>query len=46
MLGVTYQVYQRLESPLKGNMTIKTLTRVLAFLELDMELVEARHPGT
>lgn len=44
-LGVTYQVYQRFESPLKGNMTLKTLTRVLAFLGLDMELVESRRPA-
>jgi len=40
-LGVAYQVYQRFESPLKGNVTLKTLTRVLAFLGLDVELVEA-----
>ena len=40
-LGVTYQVYQRFESPLKGNLTLKTLNRVLAFLGLEMELVEA-----
>jgi antitoxin HicB len=40
-LGVTYQVYQRFESPLKGNLTLKTLTRILAFLGLEMELVEA-----
>jgi antitoxin HicB len=41
-LGVTYQVYQRFESPLKGNMTLKTLNRVLTFLGLEVELVEAQ----
>lgn len=40
-LGVTYQVYQRFESPLKGNLTLKTLTKVLAFLGLEVALVEA-----
>ncbi len=40
-LGVTYQVYQRFESPLTGNLTLKTLTRILAFLGLEVELVEA-----
>ncbi len=44
-LGVTYQVYQRFESPLKGNMTLKTLTRVLAFLGMDVELVETKRPA-
>ncbi len=39
-LGVAYQVFQRFESPLKGNLTLKTLSRVLAFLGLDIELVE------
>jgi predicted RNase H-like HicB family nuclease/DNA-binding XRE family transcriptional regulator len=41
-MGVTYQVYQRFESPLKGNVTLKTLTRILSFLDLEMELVDAR----
>ena len=40
-LGVTYQVYQRFESPLTGNLTLKTLAKILAFLGLEVELVEA-----
>jgi predicted RNase H-like HicB family nuclease/DNA-binding XRE family transcriptional regulator len=37
-LGLTYQAYQRLENPSKGNPTIKTLERVAAALGKKLEI--------
>jgi len=38
-LGVTYQTYQRFENPLKGNLTLRTLSKLLAFLGLDIVMI-------
>ncbi len=38
-LGVTYQTYQRFENPLKSNLTLKTLSKLMAFLGLDLVIV-------
>jgi len=38
ILGLTYQAYQRLENPRKGNPTIKTLERILKAFGKNLEL--------
>jgi len=37
-LGLTYQAYQRLENPMKGNPTVKTLERVARALGKRLEV--------
>lgn len=39
-LGVTYQVYQRYESPKVANLTLRTLSKVLTVFRLDFVLAE------